>query len=505
MNIEVIGNINMNSLKFYMKDYNFIENCAFGNYILDLFDENSSLYTSKSEMIILFIDIDELTISFDELVTAIEYFIVKTKKTLIINSVIFKPEYIDSFLNDTLEKELSYNQKLLEISKIYSNLFLFDLNKISKYNDIIDEKYWYMARIKYNKKGFELISNELNNLIQTYKFGSKKVLVLDMDNTLWGGVIGEEEIQLSNDGIGKIYLDFQKNIKKLKELGILLAICSKNNYEDGIAGLHHINSYLREDDFLIKKINWNDKASNIQQIAQELNLGESSIVFIDDNPVERSLVQEFLPEVNTPDFPKDIYTLNSWFLKVVNKYFAKINLTQEDLEKQKQYEAKFKRDLLSSNNSYEDFLKNLNIEIDFFINDEEYIQRYSQMTQKTNQFNLTTKRYTVADITKFIKDNTFTVIAVNYRDKFGNEGITGLVILDNKDNYISIDTFLLSCRILKRGVEAKLFQKIEELSKGKNILAEYIPTSKNIQTKDLYSDFGYEKLEENKYIKRGKS
>ena len=381
---------------------------------------------------------------------------------------------------------------------------MIDFNKLVKQNKIYDEKYWYMARIRFNKLGFELIAKEIDSLIKTYKYGSKKVLVLDMDNTLWGGVIGEGCIQLSNEGVGKIYKEFQSNIRKLKEFGILLAICSKNNYMDGISGLNHEHSILGEDDFIIKKINWENKALNISQIAKELNLGENSIVFIDDNPVERNLVKEFLPQVNVPDFPEDIYTLNSWFLNIVNQYFPKLNLTKEDLEKQQQYEAKFKRDELLSDISYEDFLKSLDIQIDFLIDDEQNIERYAQMTQKTNQFNLTTKRYTLADISNFIKSKSYNVIAVNYKDKFANEGITGLVILEYKSDEVFIDTFLLSCRILKRGVENKLFEKIEQLSNSKNIIGQYIPTAKNGQTKDLYINFGFKQIDENNFVKKGK-
>lgn len=501
MNIEVIGNTNMDSLKFYMKGYTFLKDCAFGNYMIDLLDKKSSLYTGKSEIIVLFLDIDELFVEFEQLLNAIDFFATNTNKTIIVNSVTFTPDYMDSFLNDTLFRELNYNQKLLKISKTHTNIFLLDLNKVCKYNNIIDEKYWYMARIKYNKKGFELISDELVRLIETYRYGSKKILVLDMDNTLWGGVIGEDEIQLSNEGAGKIFFDFQKKVKKLKELGVLLAICSKNNYEDGMSGLNHTNSVLDESDFIIKKINWNDKVSNIQQIAQTLNLSEDSIVFIDDNPVERALVSELLPEVSVPNFPENIYTLNSWFLKIVNKYFAKLNLTKEDLGKQKQYEAKFRRDELKAGSTYKSFLKNLRIEINFFVDNKDNIKRCAQMTQKTNQFNLTTKRYTVADIERFVKSSLFNVIAISYKDKFENEGITGLVILEFKEDYVRIDTILLSCRILKRDIEKYIFKKIDELSNGKKILAEYVPTLKNEQTKNLYTEYGYREIGKNKYIK----
>jgi FkbH-like protein len=504
MKLEIISNINMDSLKFYMKDYEFINKCSFGNYMIDLVDIDSDLYTTNAEIIIFFLDMDELNEDIEQIIDAVKKFVDKTNKTIILNTLSYSPKYITTFLHDHLEKELVYNMKLLELSKSNSNILLFDYGKLLKQNNLLDEKYWYMGRIKFSKLGFERIAREIDLLIKTYKYGSKKVLILDMDNTLWGGVIGEEEIQLSNDGIGKVYLDFQKKIKKLKDLGVLLAICSKNNYEDGIKGLNHINSLLKEEDFIVKKINWNDKASNINEILSELNLGANSVVFIDDNPVEREYVKSILPDVEVPEFPSDIYTLNSWFMDIIEENFSKLNLTKEDLKKQEQYIAKIKRDSISKELSYDDFLKQLNIQLDFYVDNTDYIERYAQMTQKTNQFNLTTKRYTIADIKHFIESDDYTLLAINYKDKFANEGITGLVILKHQKDYIEIDTFLLSCRILKRGVEKAIFEKLDELFPDKDFLGIYIPTQKNIQTKDLYLNYGFEQIDENKFLKKGK-
>lgn len=502
MDLEIVSNINMDSLKYYLKDFNILQNCSYGNYLIDLIDENSSLYKSKSQYIIYFIDIDELNEDIDTILLNIEKFINKTDKIVILNTLSFNPLYIDTFLHFSLEREITINQKILKFAKANKNILLFDFLKLTKKENLFDDRLWYTARIKFHKRGFEIIANEIKNLILTYKYGSKKVLILDMDNTLWGGIIGEEEIELSNDGKGKVYLDFQKNIKKLKDFGVLLAICSKNNYDDGIKGLNHSNSILHPDDFIIKKINWQNKATNIKEIANELNLGLNSFVFIDDNPVERELVKTILPEVISPDFPQDIYELNNWFLKQVELYFSKVILTKEDTKKQEQYIAKLKREKIASNMDYEDFLKTLDIKIKFYIDDKSFIERYAQMTQKTNQFNLTTKRYTIKDIESFIEDKNYKIVAIEYSDKFANEGITGLVILKEDKNSVEIDTFLLSCRILKRGVEKAIFDKIEELYTNKNIIGIYIPTKKNQQVETLYTDFGFEKIDKNKFIKK---
>ncbi len=501
MKIEILSNINMDGLKFYLKDYSFNNSCSYGNYLMDLIDENSSIYKNDSEAIILFLDFDEFHENIDDIISGVDNFIKKTNKLVIMNTFKSINKPIDTFLYKTYEKELQINLQILNFAKKNSNILILNLEKILSNYTFYDEKYWYLGRMKFSKKALELIAKDIDILIKTYKFGSKKLLILDLDNTLWGGIIAEDEIKLSNDGEGKIFVDFQKNIKKLKDLGILLAICSKNNYEDGIKGLNHINSILKEDDFIVKKINWQDKATNIEAILKELNLGESSAVFIDDNPVEREYVKSILPEVIVPDFPDDIYYLSSWFLDIVEKYFAKINLTKEDLKKQEQYIAKIKRDSVAKKMSYDDFLKQLNIKIDFLLNDEKHIERYAQMTQKTNQFNLTTKRYSVADIKNFIKSKDYDILAINYQDKFANEGITGLLILKKNDKNIEIDTFLLSCRILKRDVEKAILKKLEKLYKGKTLIGYYYPTKKNMQTKDLYPSFGFKKIDENRYVK----
>ena len=207
MKLEIISNINMDSLKLYMKDYNFLISSNFGNYMIDLVDSNSFLSKSQSDIIILFLDLDELNEDIEDIINAVDQFISATNKTIIINTMCYTPRYLDTFLNKSLEVELNANIKLLNYSRKNSNVLLLDFSKLIKQNNFFDEKYWYMARIKFSKIGFELIAEEIRRIINTYKYGSKKVLILDMDDTLWGGIIGEDEIKLSNDGVGKIYLD----------------------------------------------------------------------------------------------------------------------------------------------------------------------------------------------------------------------------------------------------------------------------------------------------------
>lgn len=502
MQIEIISNINMDSLKFYLKDYNVKNSCSYGNYLIDLLDENSKLYSDETDCVVCFLDVDTLTETLDMVFEALLK-LKEKNKTVILNTFCFYPFYMDTFTNESLKKELEYNRKVIEFTK-ENHFLLLDFSSIIKRlgsENIYSDKYWYMGKIKYTTKAFEEIALNIKELLKANKESCKKCLVLDLDNTLWGGVIGEGEIELSNEGKGAIYQDFQKKIKRLKDFGILLAINSKNNYDDAILGLNHKSSILKEEDFIIIKSNWDNKNQNISAIAKELNIGEDSLVFIDDNPVERELVKN-TTEACIPAFPSDIYELNSWFIKeVIYKYFYKLEINSEDSNKQNQYEAKIKRDKVSKSMSYEEFLKSLKINISFYINDEKNIQRYAQLTQKTNQFNLTTKRYSIQDIKNFIKDDNYLVVGIDYEDKYAKEGIIGLAIVKiAQEAYI--DTLLLSCRVLKREVEKKLINKIiEQLPDSKKLIGEYLKTPKNVLVENLYESLGFVKIDETKYAK----
>ena len=501
MQIEIISNINMDSLKFYLKDFNVNNSCSYGNYLIDLLDNTSSLYSSNTNCVVCFLDIDTLNDSIDDILGALLN-LKNSGKIVILNNLSSYPYYIDTFINNTIQNEYELNQKILDFCRTH-NFLMIDFSTILKrlgYENVYNEKFWYLAKIKFSSKVFELLANEIKNLLNANQNSCKKCLVLDLDNTLWKGVIGEGlgEIELSNESEGSIFQQFQKSIKKLKDFGILLAINSKNNYEDAIKGLEHPSSILCKDDFISIKANWQNKDENLRQIAKELNISEDSLVFIDDNKVERELAKTNT-KVCVPDFPEDIYSLNSWFRKeVVYKYFFKLKINDEDLEKQNQYKAKLQRDEISKTMSYEDFLKSLRIKLDFYIDDKRYSQRYAQLTQKTNQFNLTTKRYSEQEIQDFIESSNHKVIAVEYQDKFAKEGIIGLCILEIKDD-VYIDTFLLSCRVLKRDVEKALIQKVISLFPNKNIKAKYIKSEKNEMVKDLYENLGFKKLDDTNY------
>jgi FkbH-like protein len=345
------------------------------------------------------------------------------------------------------------------------------------------------------------------NQIRTIELKRKKCLVLDLDNTLWGGILGEDGmsgIALGGDYPGKAYKMFQQQILDLSRQGIILAICSKNNLEDvRQLWMTHPDVVLKEEHFALLRINWNNKADNIREIAQELNIGLDSLVFIDDNPAEREIVKNYLPEVTVPDFPGQPYQLPLFFKELAAQYFSIYALTEEDKQKTEQYKANTQRsNEQRSFTNLEEYICNLKIELKIAEVNNLTLTRAAQMTQKTNQFNLTTHRYTDADLSEMLQ-NKHKIFTLSVSDKFGDSGITGLCIVQIVDRDAYIDSLLLSCRILGKNIENAFLSFILKIlqSKGiKKIAADYIPSAKNAQVIDFYEKNGFtvEKEDENR-------
>ena len=365
------------------------------------------------------------------------------------------------------------------------------------------KRMWYLGSIPFSMTGEKAIAEEIVRAWNALKGNRKKCLVLDLDNTLWGGVIGEDGLQgidLSTTKEGSRFRDFQKRIKDLKDQGVLLAIVSKNNEEDAMEGIReHPDMVLKEDDFVIIKANWEPKPVNIEDIAKELNIGLDSLVFIDDNPIERESVKNALPEVNVPDFPKDTSTLESVAIEISKRYFPVLKLTDEDLNKTDQYKVEQMRDEIKQKSiSIEEYLESLEMKKTFRQIEESDVTRAAQLTQKTNQFNLTTRRYTESDIWKMLKSENLQVWIGELEDKFGSYGKVILAIVKLEEKIAIIDTFLMSCRVMGRNIEKEFLSEIEKemTLKGKTqIIAEYIPTPKNSVVKDFWGENDYTELE----------
>lgn len=334
----------------------------------------------------------------------------------------------------------------------------------------------------------------------------KKCVICDLDNTLWGGVIGDDGIggiEIGELGRGHAFTNLQRWLKQLKECGIILAVCSKNNEDTAKEPFEkHEEMVLRLSDISIFVANWNDKASNIKMIQKSLNIGMDSIVFLDDNPFERNLVRQMIPEIEVPELPEDP-ALYLGYLQRCN-YFDTVSYAGENSDRTKQYQAEFERNKLQQQfTSIDDYLISLDMVAEVKAFEPVRYARIAQLTQRSNQFNLRTIRYTEDEIERVANDPNYLTLYYTLRDKFGDHGLISVVILKKiSDKTIFIDTWLMSCRVLKRGMEEFIINKLvetAEINGFDEIWAEYIPTAKNSMVKDIYSVMGFSEKEENQY------
>jgi FkbH-like protein len=367
-----------------------------------------------------------------------------------------------------------------------------------------DYRYWHIGRAPFTRAALQDIATEIFKYLRVLKGSNKKCLVLDCDNTLWGGIVGEDGltgIQLSrNSHPGSSFYEFQQEVVNLYHRGILIALCSKNESGDVWNVFHnHPDMVLQESHIACARINWEDKASNLQQIAADLNIGVDSLVFMDDNDFEVNLVRQLLPEVETIHLPvkrsveyRNILASGGWFDSLV--------LTEEDRSRGAMYLAERQRKKVKQDfTSISQYHKSLNMVAEFSMPDSFSISRVAQLTLKTNQFNLTTQRYSEADIAMFVDNDTSDVLVLSLKDDFGDYGIVGVCILTYENDQATINSLLMSCRVLGRYVEDAFLHQIFELVQNlgcKVIWGLYSPTPKNTQVATFYTDHGF--IEETK-------
>lgn len=401
----------------------------------------------------------------------------------------------------SIKKAISeFNNFLFDSASNRKNFKVIDISEFIESVDgvVFDWKYYYLSQSMISPRLNSKFKQWFQLKIHSIENKRKKCLVLDLDNTLWGGILGEdglENLKIGDSYPGLPYLHFQEAILEASKAGVILAVCSKNNEEDAlevfekhpfqIIKLNHIAAY---------RINWQDKATNIQEIANELNIGVDSIVFIDDNPAERERVKQMIPEVEVPDFPSSPIFLVQFFKNVYENNFQTYLLTEEDKNKTSQYISNAERNVFKKTfTSVEQYLESLEMELEIYTASNFTIPRIAQMTQKTNQFNLTTRRYTEEDIRGLVNSGS-SIFCVSVKDKFGENGISLLSIIKIEKNIAHLDTFLLSCRILGRNIEKVFLNYILNHLFNRNISlikAEYIPSKKNKQTEDFYDNMGF--------------
>jgi FkbH-like protein len=414
----------------------------------------------------------------------------------------------------SVEKSLEkFNSDIIAFAEKHSNVKVVDFKEfLNRYSldELVNWKFYFISQMQLNPKLTADFQKWFKRKEAEIQLKRKKCLVLDLDNTLWGGILGEDGIdgiKIGGDYPGKAFLYWQEDLLELSKSGVILTICSKNNEKDVLEAWEK-NPFmvLKKDNFSAYRINWNDKATNLQGLARELNIGLDSFVFIDDNPTERELIKQVLPMVSVPDFPEKPYELPKFFKQLVSEYFCVYKITEEDKNKTAQYKANAERAAEQAKFvNFEDYLKSLNIEIDILKADNFNKERIAQMTQKTNQFNLTTRRYTDADVQQKI-DGGWKIYCISVRDKFGDNGITGTIFFTPKDenNTVEIDSLLLSCRILGKGIEmAFIHSLLNTLTEDgvRKVKASYIPTAKNAQVSDFYDRAGFKFLNESSGVK----
>lgn len=357
----------------------------------------------------------------------------------------------------------------------------------------LDERHWHMARAPLSSAALVPIGREIGRFVRALRGKTKKCLVLDCDNTLWGGIVGEDGmagIKLGRTYPGSCFLAFQEEILNLHDRGVILALCSKNNANDVLQVLRdHPDMLLREKHFATMQINWDDKVTNLKRIARELNIGIDSFVFVDDSEFETQFVRENLPEVEVIQVPKHTAGFRAEFTR--RGLFDSLTFSSEDRRRNEMYvESRQRAELEASSSSLDEFLAKLELEVDIGTPSEFEIPRVAQLTQKTNQFNLTTRRYSEGDIRGFLSSGSADVIALKVRDRIAEMGLVGVAIVTYRGAVAEIDSFLLSCRVIGRGVEDALLSTVVNQTaraKGaKKVVGRYVATAKNGQVQNFY-------------------
>lgn len=364
-----------------------------------------------------------------------------------------------------------------------------------------DPFYWNMYKYAMCVPAIPYTAFQLARIIKSIFGRNKKVLNLDLDNTLWGGVIGDdgpENIEIGQEtSLGQTYAEFQDYLKQHKKLGVLLSVNSKNNEDTALSGLERADSVLKREDFVAFRANWEPKSHNLYATAEELKLLPESFVFVDDNPAEREIVRQEVPGAAVPEITKV-----EEYIRVLDRsgFFEVTNFSEDDLKRNEMYLANEQRNRMQKNFSdYGDYLRSLEMKAQIGAFDPAYFSRIAQLTNKSNQFNLTTHRYSQSEIEQIAADPQYLTLCGRLEDKFGDNGVVSIVIGRKEKDVLQIELWLMSCRVLKRDMEYAMMDTLVKQCRDcgiRQIYGYFYPTAKNAMVKDFYALQGFEKLEE---------
>jgi FkbH-like protein len=491
----------------------------YGEAVQQLLQPDSQLYAAKPDMLVLYLDLEQLrpdlndALAFStagqradiqaeivsEVLALVRCARTRCEATILVNNFPVSPR---TALGIGLEPVLKLavrqmNLRLAEELADLPNCFLYDCDSL--WAEVgwcdRDRRFEMLAQFPFGQKLQRLLVREWLRYFRALQGRARKCVVVDLDNTLWGGILGEdgpENIQMGDTPHGRPYRCLQQSLQTLGRRGILLAVCSKNNTADVLAVFRdHPDLLLRENDFASLQINWQDKATNLRAIASELNIGLQHLVFIDDNPAERQWVREALPEVLVPELPADA----ALFAEVLTDCeLDTLALTAEDLKRTQMYaEDRKRREFSVAAPTYEEFLHELQLVVQVEALSPPMLDRAAQLCQRTNQFNLTTHRHTAIDLQCFATSPGAVVLLMSVRDRFGDYGYTGLTIAQRHDARLEIDSFMVSCRVLGKQVEYALFAALVDWARRTHcteVAGEYIATAKNAICAEFYPKCG---------------
>lgn len=494
----------------------------------NIHNPHSDLYSFQPDVIVLFHSTQKLLSVYNKLTSDPERSrfaeshinslkkMIETIQLHLSASIIYPnfPEIDDtvfgSFSNKTESSFLfqlrKLNFELMSLSLEIPPLFIADIS--SEQNRIGRDRFFQPSiyintEMVLSMEALPLVAKRTTDIISALQGKSVKCIILDLDNTLWGGIIGDdglENIQIGNLGIGKAFTEFQYWLKKMKERGIILAVCSKNTESVAKEPFEkHPDMILKLEDIAVFVANWENKADNIRFIQSVLNIGFDSMVFLDDNPFERNLVRENIPDITVPELPEDPADYLEFLYS--QNLFETISYTNADADRTRQYQVEAERAELKKTFTDEaEFLQAMQMEAEILSFSDYTIPRIAQLIQRSNQFNLRTIRYSENDIHRLKNDPDYFLLAFTLKDKYGDHGLISVVILKKENtNTLFIDTWVMSCRVLKRGMEDFILNTMANLARANSfslLKGEYIPTPKNGLVKNLFQELGFEKKEE---------
>lgn len=503
MRLALLSNVTVDLLADKLKNYDVYIPAGFDAWQQEVLNTSSGLYSFQPEAIVVLLHADEIrdksvvgewcnTVeALCKNMSSIPVFVSSLDINIKCRYGAENDQHLETYFTEKLQS--LHDKEGLNVYALPVKDCITNLGR----NNFYSSKMWYFGSMPYSMKGLAALSSLITKYAEAAKSKRKKCLAVDLDNTIWGGVIGEEGVEgitLSNHKEGAVYKDTQRLLKKMKNQGVMLAIISKNNVDDVEPVFSHPDMLLHHEDFVAEIINWEAKPKNIKKLAADLNIGLDSIVFLDDNPAEREQMKAECPEVAVIDFPTDTALLPTAVAKVYDDFFFSLEVTDEDLKKTSMYKAEEKRKIEQSEaTSLDDYLKKLKMKLDIHRMLPEEKKRVVQLINKTNQFNTTTKRYSEDDVMSLLKAGS-DIFTVHVADKYGEQGLVTVLILNYEEKSCIIDTFLMSCRVMGRNIEFEIMSKLKEYLKQKGISsvkASYIRTNKNMPVSNLFDKLGF--------------